>query len=242
MLKTDLHIHTGDDPVDFIPYSTVSLIDRAADLGYQALAITLHERQLDVARFRDYARERGIVLVAGVERTIQGKHVLLLNFPARADQIDTFEQLAALKACSDGLVIAPHPFFPAPSCLHSLLDRHAALFDAIELNYFYTKHLDFNRRAARWARAHGKPVVANTDVHRLRQLGPTYSLVDSEPDPAAVCAAIRAGRVEIRTEPIPVTVAAEHFVRLTLSRLRAPCQPYPLPAPGDYGALVGHSK
>ena len=221
MLKTELHIHTSDDRVDLIPYSTFELIDRAAHLKYQALAITLHGHQLDLGPFRAYAQDRGIVLIAGVERTICGKHVLLLNFPAEADRVISFEEVAALKARCHGLVIAPHPFYPAPNCLGRLLTTHASLFDAVEFNYFYTRRLNqFNLAAQRWAHHHGKPVVANTDVHRLEQLGPTYSLVDAEPHADAICSAIRSGRVEIRTEPITLTHAIAHFGSLTVGGIR----------------------
>jgi hypothetical protein len=222
MLKTELHIHTGDDPTDYIPYSTFDLIDRAARLDYQALAITLHERQLDLARYEAYARARGIVLIPGVERTIEGKHVLLLNFRDGADRISTFAELADLRARTRGLVIAPHPFFPASVCLGRQLTRHADLFDAVELNYFYTRLVDFNRPALRWAQAHGKPVVANTDVHRLEQLGPTCTLVDAEPSADGICQAIRDGRVALQTEPISPMTAARHLLRLTEAFLRGP--------------------
>ena len=59
MLKVELHTHTGDDPVDAIPHSTVDLIDRAALLGYDAVAITLHEKQLDLRPVAAHAAERG---------------------------------------------------------------------------------------------------------------------------------------------------------------------------------------
>src|SRR5262245_53914211 len=68
MLKVELHTHTADDPVDRIPHTTFELIDRAAELHYNAIAITLHERRLDVSRFKSYAEDRGIVLIPGVER------------------------------------------------------------------------------------------------------------------------------------------------------------------------------
>src|SRR5262245_44649462 len=152
MLKVDLHIHTSDDPVDRISHTTTDLIDRAASLGYDAVAITLHERQLDLDRFDSYAAKRGVVLIRGVERTIQGKHVLLLNFERGADQLDTFADLARLKASQDGLVIAPHPFFPSPFCLWSDLDRYAHLFDAVEYNAMFTRQLNFNRPAEWWAK------------------------------------------------------------------------------------------
>ena len=41
MLKVELHAHTSDDPVDWIPHTSFELIDRAVALGYDGLAITL---------------------------------------------------------------------------------------------------------------------------------------------------------------------------------------------------------
>ena len=202
MLKVELHTHTSDDPVDRIPHTTTDLIDRAVALGYDAIAITLHERQLDLRPYASYAAERGIVLIPGVERTIKGKHVLLLNFERGADELQSFDDLARLKRRSAGLVVAPHPFFPAPSCLLSQLERHADLFDAVEYNAMYTRHLNFNRLAERWAARHGKPMIGNGDVHRLRQLGTTYSLVDAPRDAGAICAAVAQGRVSIVSRPL----------------------------------------
>jgi len=218
MLKAEFHAHTQDDPHDAVPHSATELIDRAASLGYGALAITLHDRQLDLRDLVDYAASRRVVLIRGIERTIARKHVLLLNFSHETEHVDSFSDLDALKRRTpNGLVIAPHPFYPAPNCLGRVLDRHADLFDAVELNAFYTSTINwFNRTAVRWARDHGKAIVANADVHRLWQLGKTYSLVDAAPTADAVCAAIRAGRLEIHTAPLPTLRAAAHFVELLL--------------------------
>ena len=182
MLKVELHTHTADDPIDRIPHTTFELIDRAVALGYDALAVTLHERQLDLRHVAPYAADRGLLLIPGVERTIEGKHVLLLNFETGAEDVRTFSDLARLKSRQPGLVIAPHPFFPSSVCLRADLERHAGLFDAVERNAMFTRSVDFNRRAERWAEQNGKPVVGNCDVHRLAQLGTTYSLVDAPAD------------------------------------------------------------
>lgn len=202
MLKAELHTHTCDDPHDVIPYDAYALIDRAAELEYQVVAITLHDRQFDVTCLQEYGRRLGVAVIPGVERTICGKHVLLLNFPAAAERVTSFDELKRFKADHAGLVIAPHAFFPAPTCLGRYLERYAELFDAVEVSGFYTRHIDFNRRARRWAEAHGKPLVGNGDVHRLSQLGTTYSLIDAAPEADAICEAIRAGRVEVRTRPL----------------------------------------
>jgi predicted metal-dependent phosphoesterase TrpH len=201
VLKVELHAHSADDPMDAIPHTTSQLIERAADLGYDALAVTLHDRQLDLCPFASLAAERGITLIPGVERTIHGKHVLLLNFRRGADDVRTFDDLAALKRRETGLVIAPHPFFPGGTCLRGLMDRYADLFDAVEYNGMFTASLNFNVAAERWAQAHGKPMTGSGDIHRLRQLGTTYSLIDAQPDPDAICAAIREGAVHVQATP-----------------------------------------
>lgn len=222
MIKVDFHTHTADDPVDRIPHSTTDLIDRAAALGYGALAVTLHERQLDLAALDGYAADRGVVLIPGVERTIEGKHVLLINFRRDADTVRTFDDLARLRAREPGLVIAPHPFFPTGSCLRGRLDRRPELFDAVEYNAMFTASLNFNDRAVAWARAHGKPVVGNGDVHRLRQLGTTWSIVDAPPDREAICAAVAAGHVRVEATPLTWRDAAGIMVDLLAWRAAGP--------------------
>jgi len=208
VLKVELHTHTSDDPQDRIPHSACALIDRTAALGYDALAITLHDRQLDVCPLAPYAAERGIILIPGIERTIEGRHVLLLNFARGAEDVKSFRDVARLKREAPGLVIAPHPFFPAPHSLLGRMNQHADLFDAVEYNAMFTASLNFNVLAERWARRHGKPIVGNGDVHRLEQLGTTYSLVDAERDPASICEAIADGRVRVVSRPLSWSTAA----------------------------------
>jgi hypothetical protein len=58
-------------------------------------------------------------------------------------------------------------------------------------------------------------MVGNCDVHLLEQLGTTYSLVDAERHPGAICAAIAAGRVSVVRRPLSwataVRIAASLF-------------------------------
>jgi predicted metal-dependent phosphoesterase TrpH len=220
MLKVDLHTHTADDPADQICYQTHELIDRAAELGFDGLAITLHDRQLELAPFDAYAAARGIVLIPGIERTIEGRHVLLLNYSRAAESVGSFDALASLRQRERGLVIAPHPFFPALSALRGALIRHAQLFDAVEWNGMFTRALNFNAPAEWWARRHGKPLVGSGDVHRLEQLGPTYSLVDADPNPASICDAIAAGRVRVVATPHSTLTAVRLMADLFASSFR----------------------
>jgi hypothetical protein len=221
MLKIELHAHTNADPYDRIPHTADDLIGRAAQLGYGALAITLHDHQIELAPHEAHARARGVLLLRGIERTIGHVHVLLINYPADATaRVARLEDLAELRVRHPrGLVVVPHPFYPLRSAMGRRLDDHAGSVDAIELNAMYTRQLDFNTRAVAWARARGKPIVGNTDLHRLEQMGTTWTTVDAPPDADAICDAIRAGRVELHTAPLSWPRAVSLFSRLVLGDL-----------------------
>jgi predicted metal-dependent phosphoesterase TrpH len=201
--------------------STEALIDLAAGQGYGALAVTLHDRWYDPSPVLDYARERGVTMIPSVERTIGGRHLLLINAGREVERVFTLEDVRALRADSNVLVVAPHPFYPIPSAIGEELDAHADLIDAVEINAMHVRGIDFNRRAIEWARAHGKPLVANTDLHLLAQLGTSYSLVDADAaTPDAICDAIRAGRVEAVSRHLSWPRAAWHFSRMVVGGLR----------------------
>ena len=183
--------------------------------GYHALAVTLHDRYFDPSRWYDYASTRGVILLSGIERTVVGRHLLLINFPSSILGVHTFRGLEAARAeTPDGLVVAPHPYYPIRTAIGQSLDQVAPLIDAIEINAMYTKRLDFNRRAATWARSQGKPMVGNSDLHLLEQMGTTYSLVDAAPDPNAICDAIRNGHVTVESSPLTELRAVSIFSRM----------------------------
>jgi predicted metal-dependent phosphoesterase TrpH len=202
LLKADFHIHTREDPHDFIRYTAVELLLAAAKQGFDVLALTCHNKRIHTAELSRRAEDLGILLIPGVEASIEGKHTLLLDMPYTRWGVRTFEHVRALRR-SGGLVIAPHPFFPAPKCLNDKLRENLDLFDAIEFSHFYTQTLDFNRRAVEYARRMELPLVGTSDCHRLWQLGTTYTLLDAaERTIPAVFEAIRAGRAQVVTAPL----------------------------------------
>jgi len=231
VIRVELHAHTSDDPEDRIPHSARELVARAGALGYGALAITLHDAVFDPAPLAPFAREHGVRLLSGIERTIDGAHVLLINHPAAAAlAVTSLADVAALKAAHPaGLVIAPHPCYPIASALgRRRLDAHASLWDAVEVNALHVRAVDWNRQAIAWAGAHGRPLVGNGDVHRLTQLGRTWSEVDvdvpaslSDAEAAdAICAAIRAGKVRVAGAPLSPWRAAAIYGQMVIAGLR----------------------
>jgi predicted metal-dependent phosphoesterase TrpH len=200
-LKADLHLHTNEGPEGFVRWTPAELIDLAAQAGYQVLSFTDHDRVTYSPGLARYARDRGIVLIPGVEATIEGCHILLYNFPCPPDTLRSFADIRRHKG-SDTLVVAPHPFYPGPTSLRRRLHEHLDLFDAIEYCHFYTSWLDGNRRAFRLAADRGLPLLGGSDAHLPCQFRTTYSLVESDSNPEGVLTAIRAGRVRVVSRPL----------------------------------------
>jgi predicted metal-dependent phosphoesterase TrpH len=209
-LKADLHLHTREGE-RFVEHDARGLIDRAAGLGFDVLSITDHDRLTFDADLAAYARARGVLLIPGVEATIEGAHVLVYNLDVAPARLRTFADLRRLRG-GDWLVTAPHPYFPASFALQGRLVQEIDLFDAVELSHFYTRWIDFNRPAVRLAMETGLPLIGTSDSHLVRQLGTTYSVIDAEPTVASVLKAIRKGQIRVVSRPLTVrefaTIAA----------------------------------
>ena len=216
-LKVDLHIHTKEDKEDRISYSAYQLIDEAALRDFDALAITNHDTLTYSHELKSYAAARGIVLIPGVEATIRGKHILLVNMPFKNGSYNSFEDVFRQKAANN-LVIAPHPYFPGPDSLDGQLEAAPHLFDAVEYCHLRTDRIDFNRQAVRFAEKYGLPVVGNSDAHVLDQFGLAYSLVEAEKTPDAIIEAIKAGQVKPVSQSLSLALAIRIFVRVAVTK------------------------
>ena len=158
-----------------------------------------------------YARERGILLIAGIERTIARRHVLLINFPAECERVCSFEEIGDLKARTNGLVVAPHPSI-RPRARSAVLCSIATPRSSMSTN-----SLDVRTRArlqSKCDRLGAQPRQAGGRQYgppSARGAGGDVTVVDAEPDPNAVCTAIRAGRVTVHREPLGPIRAARLF-------------------------------
>jgi len=216
-LKSDLHLHTAEDPLDRIRYSSKELISKAADEGFDVISITNHHKMTFNQDLFSYAHERGILLIPGVELTIKRRHVLVLNPPPFKTCSD-FPSLSRLRR-PETLIIAPHPYFPGSYSLNGYLLRYLHLFDALEYCHFYSPRINFNQRAVEVSRSFGFPLVGNSDAHFLSQLGTTYSFIYAEKNLEAIFEAIRQNRVRVATRPLKtfeMGSIANRFLRMKI--------------------------
>jgi len=215
MIKIDLHMHSGEDPEDGLHYPATALIDRAAELGFAAIAITLHGKVLADERVFDYARQKGVLLIPAVEWMIRKCDVLLYNVTQReVDALKTFDDLRAFRRDRGEslLTVAPHPYYPHRHSLLREFERNIDVFDAIEHAQVHLSWLNFNKRALEAADEHGKPVIANSDAHNLWMFGRHYTMVDAAPTMPAIFQAIREHRVKFHSPPITLWECFKFFV------------------------------
>jgi predicted metal-dependent phosphoesterase TrpH len=208
-IKVDLHIHTLDDPKDVIDYSAHQLLERAKQLGFGVLAITLHDAVFGRAEVFADAAAMGILLIPAAEVRLQGADAILLN--VTADEVaglkdfDDLRQLRARRGLSI-FTIAPHPFYVLGGSIGARLIEEIDCFDAIELCHFHKGLLNPNRRAAKVAAQFGKPLIATSDAHQLRSFGRHYTSI---PRPGAltienVFTVLREGPLRLTSPPASI--------------------------------------
>ena len=179
-IKIDLHIHTLDDPKDVIDYSAHQLLERAKQLGFGVLAITLHDAVFDRAEVFADAAAMGILLIPAAEVRLEGADAILLNVSAaEVADLKTFHDLRQLRA-RRGLsmfTVAPHPFYVLGGSIGERLLSEIDCFDGIELCHFHKGVFDLNRRAAKVAAQFNKPLIATSDAHQLHAFGRHYTSI-----------------------------------------------------------------
>ncbi len=203
-LKADLHAHCADDPCDGLRYSAEELIDAAAAHQYDVQAITLHQRVLHGPRLEAYAAERGVLLMPGIERNIEDKHVVILNPDPEHAAANTFDDLRRIGR-RNAAFIAPHPYYPIPSSLGSRFWRNRDVFDCVEYSSLYIRGVNPNRLAQFAARRAGLAVVGNSDTHELPYPHNTFTWIEADRTVESIIEALRAGRVSVESRPRAVS-------------------------------------
>ena len=236
--RVELHSHCQGDPIDtYLKHTIFEQIDRAKEVGLDAIAITWHRKICSHPEAVAYGRERGVLLIQGMEAEVQERHLVVLNLEEGELPSDpTWDEVRALRARKpDLLVLAPHPFSPHPTCLGKTMDANIDCIDAVEwciLHIGWLPHrVNPNLRAARWAHQHNKPLVACSDAHTLNAIGRNASTVEAdELTPGSLFEGIRAGRVSFHRRSLDVgpmfyhaanVISAQplHFYRWTKTRL-----------------------
>lgn len=211
MLSVELHTHSelshdGRDPVDL-------LVEQAAAVGLDALAVTDHDEIDASIEAADLAAERGLVGIVGMEVTSAAGHVLAFGIeeliPAGLPFDETLDRIRE----QGGIAVVPHPFQKTRhGVAPHVSDAQLASADAIEV---YNSRLftgRSNRQAERFAVEHDVPMTAGSDAHISEMVGQAVTEVDAdERSSEAVLDAIAAGRTSVLGHRTPWRVSLRQF-------------------------------
>ena len=197
VLSVELHTHSslshdGRDPVDH-------LLEQAASVGLDAIAVTDHdeiEASLDAV---EMAPEYGLIGIPGMEITPAVGHVLALGVSETIPAGLSFETTLDRIHDQGGIAVVPHPF---QSSRHGVAPHIStetlASADAIEV---YNSRLltgRSNRKAERFAAFHDLPMTAGSDAHIAEMVGQAVTEVDADERTAeSVLDAIADGRTSV---------------------------------------------
>ncbi|WP_332898811.1 PHP domain-containing protein [Haladaptatus sp. CMSO5] len=203
MLSVELHTHSqlsfdGRDPVDL-------LLEQAAAVGLDALAITDHDEIDASLEAAEKAPEYGLVGIPGMEITSAAGHILAFGIQEKIPAYRPFDETLDRIREQGGLAVIPHPFQKSRSGVapHITTDQLASA-DAIEV---YNSRLltgRANRKAERFARARGLPMTAGSDAHISEMVGQAVTEIDADDRSVpAILDAIRDGRTSVVGQRTP---------------------------------------
>ncbi len=211
MLTVELHTHSalshdGRDPIEL-------LLEQAAAVGLDALAITDHDEIDASIEAADRAADYGLVGIVGMEVTSAVGHILALGIteviPAGLSYDETLERIHE----QGGIAVIPHPYQKSRhGVAPHITDDQLASADAIEV---YNSRLltgRSNRQAERFAIERGLPMTAGSDAHISEMVGQAVTEVGADDrSAAAILNAIRMGRTSVIGHRTPWYISFRQF-------------------------------
>ena len=211
MLRAELHCHSslsydGRDPVEL-------LLEQAAAVGLDALAVTDHDEIDASLAAAEQAPEYGLVGIPGMEVTSEAGHVLALGVeelvPPGLPFVETLDRIRS----QGGIAVIPHPFQRSRhGVAPHISEETLAGADAIEV---YNSRLftgRSNRTAERFAAARNLPMTAGSDAHIAEMVGQAVTEIDAhDQSVAGVLDAIREGRTSVVGKRTPWRISLRQF-------------------------------
>ena len=197
MLSVELHTHSslshdGRDPV-------APLLEQAASVGLDAIAVTDHDEIAASLDAVEMAPRYGLIGIPGMEVTTAAGHVLALGIDELVPAGLSFETTLDRIHEGGGIAVVPHPF---QASRHGVAPHISAgtlaSADAIEV---YNSRLftgRSNRKAERFAAFHDLPMTAGSDAHIAEMVGQAVTEVDADGRTVeAILAAVSDGRTSV---------------------------------------------
>lgn len=183
--KASLHVHSLEDKSDgikgskIIKHNAKELIDKAYENDFKIISFTLHNYFFYPSEIQHYARKKGIFLIPGIEKSIEGKHILILGADKNSEKLKTWDDLKKYKNRNKSIItIAAHPF-RAFGIGQKEIDNYINLIDLFELSWFdlpfnLIMRSHVNKKLKKIAEKFNKKCISTADVHHLDMLNFSY--------------------------------------------------------------------
>jgi Predicted metal-dependent phosphoesterases (PHP family) len=211
VLSVELHTHSalshdGRDPVDL-------LLQQAAAVGLDALAVTDHDEIDASVEAAELAAEYGLVGIVGMEVTSAAGHVLAFGIDELVPSGLSFDETLDRIREAGGIAVVPHPFQKTRHGVAAHVSRdQLASADAIEV---YNSRLftgRANRQAEKFAIRQNLPMTAGSDAHISEMVGQAVTEVGADERSAdAILSAIADGRTSVVGKRTPWRVSLRQF-------------------------------
>ena len=211
MLSVELHTHSelshdGRDPVDL-------LLEQAAAVGLDALAVTDHDEIDASIEAAELAPDYGLVGIVGMEVTCAAGHVLAFGIDEIVESGLPFDETLAQIRDQGGIAVVPHPFQKSRHGVAAhISEEQLAGADAIEV---YNSRLftgRSNRQAEKFAIRNGVPMTAGSDAHISEMVGQAVTEVGADDRSAeAILDAVADGRTSVVGKRTPWRVSIRQF-------------------------------
>lgn len=204
MLAVELHTHSaashdGRDPVEL-------LLQQAAAIDLDAIAITDHDTMTGSDEAVDLAPDFGLLAIPGIEVSSAAGHVIGLGVSDPIPSNRSFGETLDCIRAHGGIAIIPHPFQHSRHGVAPNVTRdELATADAIEI---YNSRLltgRANRKAEAFARSRGLSMTAGSDAHISEMVGQAVTFIDADPAQGveAILTAIADGRTVVEGRRTP---------------------------------------
>jgi predicted metal-dependent phosphoesterase TrpH len=211
VLSVELHTHSalshdGRDPVDL-------LLQQAAAVGLDALAVTDHDEIDASVEAAELAAEYGLVGIVGMEVTSAAGHVLAFGIDELVPSGLPFDETLDRIREAGGIAVVPHPFQKTRHGVAAHVSRdQLASADAIEV---YNSRLftgRANRQAEKFAIRQNLPMTAGSDAHISEMVGQAVTEVGADERSAdAILSAVADGRTSVVGKRTPWRVSLRQF-------------------------------